>query len=132
MASFFSGPNVLPNIATGIAVIPTLFGINAMVNPRSMLTISNIPHPKTPEAQKLTDNLIRLFGSRDFITGALVFSIRAYGSRELLGQAMLLTALLPVADGFFGLSQTGGGLMMHWPIVPVIVGVGCALLGWIG
>lgn len=44
---------------------------------------------------------------------------------------MLFGCLEPLGDGLIQFSLTGAGVMKHWVFVPVTLGVGAGLLGWL-
>ncbi|KAH8893963.1 hypothetical protein GQ53DRAFT_745366 [Thozetella sp. PMI_491] len=120
----------LPNTAAFIGLVPTLLGFSALVWPRSVLTNFEFPAPKTPDGLRLSDSLCQLFGVRDVALGLMVLVIRLRGDRVMLGQSLLLGALLPLGDGAVSLSHIGGGAWKHWAFIPVMVAVGGALMGW--
>ena len=128
MEAIFSYKSLAPNFAALIGCIPTLIGATAIVRPESVLSILEFPPAKTPDAQKLTDSLSRIFGARALATGLLVLAIRFRGDRELLGWAMLILALLPFVDGVVSLQQIGGGAWRHWALVPLMIGISACLL----
>lgn len=130
MASILSpSSTVLPNTAAVIAVFPLALGLNAILRPRATLELFTFALPAAPEAQKLTFNLIRLYGARDLYLGASTLAAWYNGDRKTLGWLLLLGGGVVFADGLIEREQTGKGVEKHWPLVPVMAALGAALLG---
>jgi len=133
MAAFILSPqsSVLPNTAAVIACFPVGLGIAGLLYPRATLkNISEFEGPTTPKEQKLTDNLIRFFGARDLNIGLSCLAVWYMGDRRALGCMMLFGSGMATIDGFLQMDQTGKGWEKHWPVVPIMIAVGAALLGW--
>jgi hypothetical protein len=54
------------------------------------------------------------------------------GDRKLLGVSMIILSFDALVDALVSQDLIGGGMMNHLPIVPIAVGVGAGLLGWLG
>jgi hypothetical protein len=45
---------------------------------------------------------------------------------------MIVVSFDAVVDAIVSQDLTGGGMVNHLPVVPIAVGVGAGLLGWLG
>lgn len=123
---------LLPNTAAVISLIPTTLGITAMLRPRHMLKLLHFPSPKDAEAQKVVDNLVRMFGGRDLALGLFVLAARYFGNREVLGWIMVAGSVAPAVDGWATRLQLGQREWDHWPFIVVNLALGGGMLGWFG
>ncbi|KAM0715038.1 hypothetical protein Q7P37_009503 [Cladosporium fusiforme] len=123
---------VLPNTAAIIGLVPTLLGINFIFRPRSALDLLLFPTPKDPEAQKLVDNLLRIYGARDIAIGLPTLIAWYFGHRKILGWLMIVGIITTGVDGWVSRLQIGGGEWRHWAFAPLGFGLGGGMLGWFG
>lgn len=142
MASKLATSDLLPNATVALGAILCFFGVGTFCNPQLFLFdnwgISGVPsaidahrRPEHRQQRKAFLALARIYGSRNFVLGLLVMAIRMSGDRRLMGWSMLLGCLEPLGDGLIQFSLTGAGVMKHWLFVPVMLGVGAGLLGWL-
>ncbi|KAH8894550.1 hypothetical protein GQ53DRAFT_820923 [Thozetella sp. PMI_491] len=113
-------------LARFLPAIPFLLGVNGLFRPESGLAVFEFPAPATPEAKKLTYNLIRIYASRNVVIGLLTFAVSLRGDRKLMGWMIPICTISGIVDGFVSLDQIGTGAFNHWPLVPI------ALLVWAG
>lgn len=66
------------------------------------------------------------------VIGSLCTAIWYRGDRKLLGLSMIVVSFDAVVDAIVSQDLTGGGMVNHLPVVPIAVGVGAGLLGWLG
>lgn len=135
MAASILSPSstVLPNTAAILGVIPTVLGIYAISRPRGALGLLQFPAPKDPEAQKLADNLMRIYGGRDLAVGLATLVVWRFAGRRALGWLMVSQMVMPFADGWAARLQIGKGAeWMHLPFAAVGLGLGGGLLGLFG
>lgn len=125
-------PHLLTNTAFLFGLIPTALGINAILRPRSALTILQFARPKDAEAGKLVDNLMRIYGSRDIVVGLPVLIAWYLGDRQMLGWMMVIQAVIPFVDAWATRLQNGRGEWNHLPVGFVGLGLGGGILGWFG
>lgn len=123
---------VLPNTAALISLAPTLLGINAILRPRTALNLLHFRPPKDAEAQRLVDNLIRIYGARNVAFGLPTLIAWYCGHREILGWLSVSGVVVASVDGWVTRMQNGEGEWNHWPFALVGVGLGGGLLGWFG
>lgn len=77
--------------AAGIIGIGTMY----LFRPRVMTSNFGLP---LPEAGANTTWWLRLKGSRDIVSGLIVFALMAWGTPLLLGVVLLIDAITPVSD----------------------------------
>lgn len=106
---------VLSNVAAIVALLTTLFGAFAMLDPRTALKtgFSNEP-PVTLEAQTLTDSLMRVFGARDMFLGLAVLGAWYNDDRKSLAWLCLLGTGVTMVDGLEQRKMGGGSPWSHW------------------
>lgn len=142
MVSKLSTSALLPNATVALGAILCFTGLGTFCNPRVFVFdnwgMSGVPSsidadrsPGHRQQRKAFLALARIYGSRNVMLGLLVMAIRLSGDRRLMGWSMLLGCLEPLGDGLIQLSLTGAGVMKHWVFVPVTLGVGAGLLGWL-
>jgi hypothetical protein len=76
--------------------------------------------------------MTRLYAGRNVVIGSLCTAIWYRGDRKLLGLSMIFVSFDAVLDAFVSQDLIGGGMMNHLPFVPIAVGIGAGLLGWLG
>ncbi|KAH8779757.1 hypothetical protein F5883DRAFT_540537 [Diaporthe sp. PMI_573] len=144
MASKLATSDLLPNATAALGAVLCFFGIGTFCSPHIFLFdnwgMNGVPSvadadskPEQKQQRKAFLALARIYGSRNFVLGLLVMAIRMSGDRRLMGWSMLLGCLEPLGDGLiqFSLTRTGASVMKHWVFVPVTLGVGAGLLGWL-
>lgn len=130
MASALSPSSaLLPNTAAFLAVFPTLAGLTALVAPAAGLGLFDIAVPASQSEAKLPLNLMRLFGIRDIYLGTTTVAAWYFGDRRMLGVCCLLGGAVVTVDGIVQKAQTGAGEWKHWGFMPVMTGLGLALVG---
>ena len=128
---FSSQSPYLFHAAAGFGSMPLLIGTFALFRPRAALEhLFEFPAPKDPNAQKLVDNLMLLFGARDMFLGTATALTWYYGHRELLGCMMLAGSGVVLIDGAVSHRQIKRAELKHWGFVPVMLVLGGGLLGW--
>lgn len=132
MSIFSPQSRFLPNLACGIAAIPICLGLSGLIRGRAFLSLVDFPTGSTPEAQRLADALTRIYAARNVVIGSIGIAIWYRGDRKLLGTTIIIMSFSAIVDGFVSLDLIGGGGWNHFPIVPLAVGVGAGLLGWLG
>lgn len=132
MAISSSRSQLLPNLAGFVGAIPFFIGISGLLKPSDLLASAGFPAPTTLEAQKIADAITRLYAVRNTVIGLISSAIWYRGDRKLLGWAMIIMSISPVVDALISLDLIGGGMWNHLPIVPITVGLGAGLLGWLG
>ncbi|KAJ0122106.1 hypothetical protein J7T55_002618 [Diaporthe amygdali] len=140
MASKITSSDLLPNASAALGFVLCFFGVGTFWNPQIFLFdnwgFRGVPSAadRSPEQRQQRRSflaLARIYGSRNFVLGLLTLAIRLSGDRKLMGWSMLLGTLEPLGDGFIQFSLNGAGVMKHWMFVPVSLGVGAGLLGWL-
>ena len=80
-------------VLAAIAII--LLGIMYLTNPRVATQSFGLP---LPEEGANTDWWLRLKGSRDIVSGLIVFVLLAWGGLRILGIVLLVQAITPICD----------------------------------
>lgn len=134
MASSILSPNsqILPNTAAVLGLAPIALGTNAIFRPRSALGLFDFSPVKDAEAQKLIDNLMRIYGARDLAYGLSVLIAWYYGHREALGWIFVAGTIIALVDAWATRLQKGKGEWNHLPFAILGVGLGGGILGWFG
>ena len=132
MSIFSSRSQLLPNLAGFLGAAPLGIGISGLLRPSAVLASVNFPAPTTPEAQKLANALTRLFAARNIVISLICLAVWHRGDRKLLGWAMVIVSFYPLVDTLVSLDLIEGGLWYHLPVVPIALGLGAGLLGWLG
>ena len=120
----------------GIAVLAALgiivLGVMYLTNPRTATQSFGLP---LPEGGANTNWWLRLKGSRDIVSGLIVFALLAWGDLRILGVVLLIQAITPLCDMSCILSAKGStqrafgihGLtaaLMILAAIPLIMGLG--------
>ena len=125
----------LANTAAVISLLPTFIGFGALIRPQIGLTIFSFPAPTSPNDQTLVLGLMRIFGARDLAVGLTTLAIWYYrqgiAGDKALGCAMLAGGLLVATDGWVSKEVIGKDEWKHWWFLPLNIGIGVALLGWV-
>lgn len=116
--------------ASVLSLFPLILGIAGTLSPSSGFKIFDFPHPTTPEAQKLGSNLFLFWASRDLFMGATGLIAAYNGDRKTLGAVYLAMCGVASFDAWISVRQSGKGALVHLGFLPVLLGVGGALLGW--
>ena len=127
-------PRHVPYLEKGALVLsffPTLVGLRILAEPQWALQVLGFPTPGSSEDRKLVYGLARLFGARDLAIGVTTTALWYYGHRKSLGAAILSGAILTVTDGIVSGQVIGRGEWFHWSFVPLNLGLGLGLLGWV-
>lgn len=123
----------LRNTTAVFGIAPTIMGVYAIFRPRGGLGLLKFPAPKDPEAQRLVDNLIRIFDVRDNAIGLSTLVAWYLADRRVLGWLMVSQVVVPCVDGWTArLQLEKGAEWMHLPFAVVGLGLGGGLLGWFG
>lgn len=120
---------ILPTLATITAIFPITFGINALFRPHSALSILGFPAPASPADRALAHGLVAIYGARDISMGTAVIATVVFGSPRALGCILLVSAGVAAIEGVVARTVVGAGEWGHWTFVPVLGGMGAALLG---
>ena len=105
------------------------FGINATFRPRSGLEVFEFSAPSGADEQKLVDNLIVLYGTRDIYMGVTLAVAWYFANRTIMGWSLLAGSGVVMVDGIVNHAVIGRGQWKHWSYGPVMAAVGAALLG---
>lgn len=129
-------PTTLPYLANAAAVfsiMPTAVGIGALFRPQWGVNLWTFPTPANPKDKLVVHGLMHVFGSRDLAVGlsGLLAWYYAEGNYKPLGGIMLAGTVMVITDGFVARKVNGTGQMIHWPFMPLNIGLGLGLLGWI-
>ncbi len=82
-------------VAALAAVAIIVLGIMYLAKPRTATQSFGLP---LPEEGANTDWWLRLKGSRDIVSGLIVFALLAWGDLRILGIILLIQAITPVCD----------------------------------
>lgn len=113
-----------------VGLIPGLLGMKALVNPASVMQSAKFPEPAQPEAKKLAHALMRLYGVRNIFVSFLLATVWSTRDERLMGTGMIGALFMCISDGLISQSLIGGGVLKHWSIAPVIVGLMGGLFEW--
>lgn len=135
MASSFLSPTstLLPNTAMLINLFPIGVGSFALLRPGPFIEQTfEQPLPSDPKTRKIALSLARLFGIRAVFMGCAALGAWYAEERKLLGYLVLLGVGVGTVDGLAQRSVTGSGTeWRHLWLVPILVGVGAGLVGWL-
>jgi hypothetical protein len=120
----------LINTAGVIGHLLVLGGSGSILSPRSVIGAFGLDTPSTPEAQKLVDLLVPLYGFREVSLGLSMVAVWRYGSVRTLGWTTLSVVVTALGDGWIARKQRKGLEWVHWGLIPVALGVGAGLLGY--
>jgi hypothetical protein len=120
----------LINTAGVIGHLLVLGGSGAIISPRSVIGAFGLETPSTPEAQKLVDLLVPLYGFREVSLGLSMVAVWRYGSVKALGWTTLAVVVTALGDGWIARKQRKGLEWVHWGLAPIALGVGTVLLGY--
>lgn len=121
----------LVNTAGVIGHLLILGGSGAIFSPRSVIGAFGLDIPSTPEAQKLVDLLIPLYGFREVSLGLSMVAVWRYGNTKTLGLTTLAVVATALGDGWVARKQKKGMEWVHWGLAPVALGLGAGLLGYL-
>ena len=118
-------------VAVLAAVAIVALGIMYLTNPRAATQSFGLP---LPEKGANTDWWLRLKGSRDIVSGLIVFALLVWGEARILGIVLLIQAITPISDMSCILASKGStkrafgvhGLtaaLMILAAIPLIVGL---------
>ncbi|KAK8097040.1 hypothetical protein PG999_012984 [Apiospora kogelbergensis] len=127
-------PTVWTNTAGVFGLVPLAFGLRSLSMPASVLTSTGLAsgaNASKPD-HALPRGLLRMVGMRNIVV-SLTLSLCWYrGQREIQGAIVLLMGLMPLVDGFAFKEAVGDREWEHWGFVPVLIGLGAGVLGWLG
>lgn len=115
--------------ALAVALLPGLFGLNALLRPEATLAGAQIPVPPQPEPRKLARTLMRFFGVRNIAISYLLTLVWSSGNERLVGLSLFAGIWMSISDGLISRWQIGGGEWNHWFLIPFLVGSSAGLLG---
>lgn len=121
----------LANTAAAIAIVPTTVGIGLLFRPQLGLSFLSFQEPTALKDKAVAHGLMRLIGARDLAIGLTTFAVWNSGDLRTLGWTMLSGAIFIMVDGWVSRDVNGRGEWTHWAFVPMNVGIGATLLGWI-
>jgi hypothetical protein len=119
---------ILPTFAGVLTLGPGFFGVRALLDPASVLEFAHFPTPSTPTDHRLVDAFIHLYGIRNVVITLTLGSIWYRGDRKLLGAGLLFASINALVDGLVVKAMVQTGEWAHWSFLPVLWGVGGALL----
>jgi hypothetical protein len=125
-----SQSSYLVNTAGVLGHLLVLGGSGAIISPRSVIGAFGLDTPSTPEAQRLVDLLVPLYGFREVSLGLSMVAVWRYGSIKALGWTTLAVVVTALGDGWIARKQRKGLEWVHWGLAPVALGVGAGLLGY--
>lgn len=127
-----SQSSTLIAIAYVFGLTSIAFGLNAIFNPVFALTFFEAEYPTTalPSTKRIIDTLMLVYGVRDIFMGFATLVAAYYKVPKVLGPLIIATAGIAVADGAICYYVNGSGQWNHWPLAPMVFGVGGVFLGW--
>jgi len=121
----------LINTAGVIGHLLILGGSGAIFSPRSVIGAFGLDTPSTPEARKLVDLLVPLYGFREVSLGISMVAVWRSGDIKTLGWTTLAMAVTALGDGWVARKQRKGMEWVHWGLTPIALGLGAGLLGYL-
>lgn len=120
-----------PYATLTIGLVPSLFGLHALIRPASVTKAFGLAFPTQPEARKATATFVRIYGIRNIAVSYLLTLIWSTGDRRLMAASSFAALAMCIGDGLLSKVVLGGGEWNHWFLAPVIAGVQAGLMGWI-
>lgn len=111
----------LSYIALFTSLFPLCLGINALIQPRSALSVLEFAPPSSDADKKLVDNLLRLYGVRDVFLGLSIITVTFLGHKKATGWLLLWGSGVVTMDGVVAGDQIGRGEWNHWSFAPVML-----------
>ena len=129
-------PGYLPyfaNAAAIVAILPCFLGFRVLLQPAWGFSNFSFPKPSTQKDEAVAYGLMRVIAARNLAVGLITLAIwyAGSGSYQALAVAKLGECLMVTVDGWVSLQVNGGGTLVHWAFIPVSLGTGLPLLGWI-
>ncbi|KAJ7281983.1 hypothetical protein C8J57DRAFT_1448579 [Mycena rebaudengoi] len=115
--------------ANVFATIFTGFGVNAMLRPRAALEFFPFKAPVSAAEQNVLDGMVIIYGARDIFMGVALYIAAYSGNRITLGWMLVAASSVAFVDGAVVKKKVGEGQWGHWGYAPVIMAIGCVLLG---
>ncbi|CAD0092284.1 unnamed protein product [Aureobasidium vineae] len=128
--SLSSSPYLI-NTAGVIGHLLILGGSGTIFSPRSAIGAFGLDQPSTPEAAKLVDLLIPLYGFREVSLGLSMVAVWRYGNIKTLGWTTMAVVVTALGDGWIARKQQRGLEWVHWGLAPIALGLGAGLLGYL-
>ncbi|CAH0045066.1 unnamed protein product [Clonostachys solani] len=129
--SSFQPNTYAANTVLAIGLVPGLVGINALLRPGHALSLMGFPSPPEAGGRKLSHSLVQMMASRNISMSLTTITLWFVADQETLGYLMLAQAPIALIDGFISRWQVEGMEWGHWIAVPISVGLGARLVGWI-
>ncbi|KAJ3468249.1 hypothetical protein MRS44_002314 [Fusarium solani] len=82
-----------------IGLLPSLFGLNALLRPEASLKYVEFPVPEDPESRKLVFGLMRIYGIRNVVVSFALALIWLTGNKRLVGLGLVGGLSMAIADG---------------------------------
>lgn len=117
-------------VGLALAMIPAVFGANALLRPEAALASVQFPVPSDAQSRKLTGSLMRIYGFRNVAISYLLALIWSTGDNKLQGYGLAVGLGMSLVDGLISRHQIGGGEWNHWTFAPVISAVCADLISW--
>lgn len=95
-----------------------------------MIGAFGLDTPSTPEAQKMVDLLVPLYGFREVSLGLSMIAVWRYGNIRTLGWTAMAVVVTALGDGWIARKQRKGKEWGHWGLIPIALGLGAGLLGY--
>ena len=105
------------------------FGINAMLRPIAALAFFELQTQAAAADKTLLDSLSIVYGVRDIFVGVAIFATAYFGERRALGWILVAASGVALVDGWVCWAKVGKGEWNHFGYAPVVLGVGCVVLG---
>lgn len=120
----------LVNSAGVLGHLLVVGGSAAIFSPRSVIGAFGLDTPSTPEAQKMVDLLVPLYGFRELSLGLSMVAVWRYSNIKTLGWTTMALVITALGDGWVARKQRKGVEWVHWGLTPIALGLGAALLGY--
>jgi hypothetical protein len=114
-----------------IGFVPMLLGVNAILRPEAGLRVMRYRAPNQPDAWRLTQSLMRMYGTRNIMMGLSILGNWYFDQRQALAIILLAVVQVSVVDGFVSRFQIGGNEWGHWRFAPAGLVLAAGLLEWI-
>lgn len=119
------------NAVLAFGLVPGIVGINTLIRPAHALSLLGFPSPPEPQGRKLAHSLVRMSAARNLTMTLTTLAVWLTADRVTLGWTLLASVPIAVIDGFISKAQVDGMEWGHWFAVPISLGLGAHLIGWI-
>ena len=124
----------LPEIAACTSLVPLVMGIYGAIDPGSAMQSAFQWKVHNPEDKEVAYSLMKLYSYRSIGLGLGGIVLWYSGDRRAQGLVSLTGVVIALGDGLTAYQHSGGDFaegMKHWFAIPISIGFGAGLLGWI-